>query len=131
MREFLREVAIIGALAAGLFALAVAGSYAFGAPPPKGSEDWEILSPHAEWIRSVATLDGSICCTIADGRPVDARSRGATWQVKWRPGQLEGAPTDWIDVPEDVVIRVPNPTGFPIAFWLQGKLRCFVPPGGV
>lgn len=103
---------------------------AYAAPPAPGSEDWEVMSPFADWIRGLQR-DGVLCCTMADGRPVQARTKGEHWQVRWRPGQLEGAPTDWIDVPPSVVLRVPNPIGMPIAFWLGGALRCFVPPGGI
>lgn len=96
------------------------------APPPVGSEDWEIMAPYSEWIRGLQR-GGVLCCTMADGRPVEARTRGDRWQVRWRPGQLEGAPTEWTDVPPDVVMHMPNPIGIPIAFWLNGQLRCFVP----
>lgn len=99
---------------------------AHAAPPAPGTEDYEIMAPFADWIRGLQH-EGIVCCTMADGRPVQARTRGDGWQVRWRPGQLEGAPTEWIDVPASVVLRVPNPTGMPIAFWLGGALRCFVP----
>ena len=99
----------------------------YAAPPAVGSEDWLVMEPYADWIRSLQH-QGVICCTIADGRPVEARTRGDRWQVRWRPGQLEGAPTEWTDVPPDVVMRGHNPTGLPIAFWLGGVIRCFVPP---
>jgi hypothetical protein len=105
-------------LVAVLLGLAVPGARA--APPPVGSEDWQIMAPFSGWIRGLQH-EGVVCCTMADGRPVQARSQGDRWQVKWRPGQLEGAPTDWVE----------NPTGMPIAFWLAGVIRCFVPPGGI
>ncbi len=100
---------------------------AYAAPPAEGSEDWEIMHPHADWIRQLQH-GGVLCCTLADGRPVEARTRGDRWQVRWRPGQLEGAPTDWTDVPPEVVMSGHNPIGVPIAFWLAGVIRCFVPP---
>ena len=37
----------------------------------------------------------------------------------------------WTDVPPDVVLRMANPIGVPIAFWLGGVIRCFVPGGGI
>lgn len=100
------------------------------APPPVGSEDWEIMAPHADWIRWLQR-DGVLCCTMADGRPVEARTRGDGWQIRFRPGQLAGAPTEWPDVPPAVVMRGANPIGVAIAFWLGGVVRCFVPPGGI
>lgn len=103
---------------------------AHAAPPPVGSEDWEVMAPWSDWIRGLQH-EGVICCTMADGRPVEARTRGDRWQVRWRPGQLTGAPTEWTDVPPDVVMRMANPIGVPIAFWLGGVIRCFVPAGGI
>ena len=107
-------------------ALLLATTPASAAPPAVGSEDWEILSPYADWIRGLQR-DGVLCCTIADGRPVEARTRGDRWQVRWRPGQLADAPTEWTDVPPEVVMHTANPIGVPIAFWLGGVIRCFVP----
>lgn len=110
--------------------VAVAAGTALAAPPPVGSEDWEIMAPFSDWIRELQH-EGILCCTMADGRPVQARTRGETWQVRWRPGQLANAPTDWVDVPEKVILRIPNPIGMPIAFYLGGQIRCFVPPGAI
>lgn len=103
---------------------------AWAAPPPVGSEDWEILHPHAEWIRGLQ-IEGVLCCSIADGRPVEARSRAGIWQVRWRVGQLDGAPTEWTDVPAEVVMKMHNPIGMPVAFWWGQQIKCFIPPGGV
>lgn len=99
---------------------------ALAAPPPVGSEDWQVLAPHAAWITGLRR-GGVSCCDLADGRPVEARSRGEGWQVRFRPGQLEGAPVDWVDVPAEAVIRGENPVGLPVAFWYGGQVRCFVP----
>jgi hypothetical protein len=99
---------------------------ALGAPPLPGTEDHAILSPHSEWIRGL--FRGHIsCCDMADGRPVSARIHGNEWQVKFRPGQLDGAPLDWTNVPPDAVLRVPNPVGMPIAFWYNSQIMCFIP----
>lgn len=101
---------------------------ALAAPPAIGSEDHQILSPHGPWVRSL-TIPGSgaSCCDESDCRPVDARRGPNGWQVRWRPGQLPGAPTEWTDVPESAVLVRDNPTGIPIACWHGGAVRCFVP----
>lgn len=100
---------------------------AYAAPPPVGSEDWEILAPHSEWVRSLRR--GALgCCDLSDGRPVDARIVGDRWQVRFRPGQLPTAPLHWTDVPRGAVLRISNPTGHPLAFWAAGQILCFVPP---
>lgn len=100
---------------------------AHAAPPPVGSEDWEVMAPHGAWFKDLKLPSGASCCDVADGRPVEARSVGDRWQIRFRPGQLDGAPAAWVDVPEDAVLRVANPVGMPIAFWLGGVVRCFVP----
>ena len=107
-------------------ALLLATTPASAAPPPVGSEDWEILSPYADWIRGLQR-DGGRGCTSADGRPVEARTLGDRGPGRWRPGQLADAPTEWTDVPPEVVMHTANPIGVPIAFWLGGVIRCFVP----
>ena len=120
-----------GAVRVAALAMSVALAMPAGAAPPAvGSEDWEILHPHAEWIQTLAH-NGLLCCSIADGRPVEARLRAGKWQVRWRKDQLEGAPTEWTDVPEAVVMQTSNPIGVPIAFWWGKQIRCFIPPGGV
>ncbi len=101
---------------------------ALAAPPAIGSEDHQILAPHAPWVRSLTIPgSGSSCCDESDCRPVDARRGPNGWQVRWRPGQIPGAPTDWTDVPESAVLVRDNPTGIPIACWYGGAVRCFVP----
>lgn len=101
------------------------------APPAVGSEDWEILHPHGEWIRSLRA-NGMMCCDWSDTRPVKVRTVGDHWQIWLRPGQIEGAPAEtWLDVPPDAVIHGPNPVGVAIASYWGGKVRCFVPPGAI
>lgn len=110
--------------------LAVAAGTALAAPPPVGSEDWEILAPHAEWIQGLQRNFVS-CCNLSDGRPVDARTVGDRWQVRFRPGSLANAPLGWVDVPPDAVMPQANPVGMPIAFWVAGRVLCFVPAGAI
>lgn len=101
---------------------------AYAAPPPVGSEDWEILAPHADWINGLAA-NGMRCCDWSDTRPVKVRTQGDRWQVWLRAGQIAGAPAErWLDVPDAAVIRIANPVGMPIASWWGGSVRCFVPP---
>lgn len=87
------------------------------------------MGPHKEWIENLRR-GGVSCCSLADGRPVDARIHGGRWQVKWRTGQLPTAPLHWTDVPDAAVLRVPNPIGPPIAFWAAGQVLCFIPGSG-
>lgn len=111
--------------------LAVVASTAVAAPPPVGSEDWEIMAPHAEWVRGLRSIYNVPCCDSSDCRPVEARATNNGWQVRWRPGQLEGAPIEWTDVPEEAVLARENPVGVPVACWFGGRVACFVPGGAI
>ena len=117
--------------AAVIFSASVASSAAWSAPPPVGSEDWEIMAPYAAWIETQHTADGRWCCTVADGRPVEARTRGDHWQVFISDAKFPNSPEGWADVPDDRVLHGANPTGFPIAWVMQGRVLCFAPAGGV
>lgn len=123
-------LAAVGALA--LVLRACPHMAARAAPPAPGSEDAQILGPHGEWVRSL-TVPGSdsSCCDESDCRPVEARTTARGWQVRWRPGQLPGAPTEWTDVPPGSVLRRENPTGTPVACWYDNRVRCFVPGGAI
>jgi hypothetical protein len=106
------------------------GLTAMAAPPPVGSDDYEIMHDYATWIEHQHTADGRWCCTVADGRPVAARIKGDHWQVFISSRQFDQAPNAWVDVPADRVIRAANPVGVPIA-WFFRTVLCFAPPGGV
>jgi hypothetical protein len=127
--EMARErLAAMGQVVLVLCALAASAQ---AAPPVVGSEDWEILHPHAAWINGLEA-GGMRCCDWSDTRPVEARAGGAGWQVRFRAGQIAGAPHGvWMDVPEAAVLRLANPVGMPIASFWGGQVRCFVPPGGI
>lgn len=98
------------------------------AAPPVGSEQWEILHPHRAWVESVAGPQG-VCCSLADGRAVEARRVGDRWQVLF-PAE-PGFPAGWQDVPAGVVLGGENPVGMPVAWWHGGAVRCFVPGSGM
>ena len=121
-----------GAVRAAALALSIALALpAHGAPPAVGSEDWEILHPLVEWINGLEA-NGLRCCDWSDTRPVEARMTAVGWQVRFRAGQIAGAPHDvWLDVPESALLRLANPVGMPIASWWYGQVRCFVAPGGI
>ena len=116
-----------------LLALRACGAEpAWAAPPPAGSEDAQVLGPFRAWMESQQGPWGW-CCDVSDGRMVDARITGnGQWQVRFvHPETLdEPPPPGWIDVPEDAVIRNGNPTGVPVAWIFQGRIRCFAPASG-
>ncbi len=88
---------------------------AHAAPPPDGDP---ALAP---WFRDLREPDtGQSCCSIADCRPTEARTRGDHYEVL-----IEG---QWLTVPPDKVLhRSDNPTGRPIVCWTRTLgIMCFV-----
>jgi hypothetical protein len=83
------------------------------------------------WFDSLANQHGQLCCSIADGRTVedpDVDDSSGHWRVR-----VDG---EWLDVPDDAVITVPNRYGpavvWPFKDYLTGKtiIRCFMPGAG-
>lgn len=118
--------------------LCLLSTHTLAAPPPEGSEDYKIMHPYAQWVTSQHDRLGRWCCSIADGRPVDAKiSPEGHWQVMFqRPETIsddaaQPVPSGWINVPDDAVIKGANPMGVPIAWWYRGRIQCFCPIGGV
>jgi hypothetical protein len=101
------------------------------APPPVGSEDWKVMAPFAEWVRSQHDRGGYWCCDIGDGRPVEARIAGDHWEAHITPEHWPGQTDHWVVVPDDRITRGGNPTGTPILWLLSGRVQCFAPPDAV
>jgi hypothetical protein len=130
------------------------------APPPVGSEDWELMHPFVDWVTSQHDQKGFWCCDIGDGRPTEAcvsdrepklnannewdcpHGDGGddAWWVHIDPVHWQGDPSEqfgvinvvhWARVPADKVTKGGNPTGVPILWLLHGNVQCFAPPGGV
>lgn len=101
------------------------------AAPPPGSEDYEILHPHKQWIESATNAAQGLCCSMADGRVVDAKIVGDHWEVLFlHPETLKDPPIGWQRVPEWAVVPGVNETGVPIGWWYGSLVRCFAPQGG-
>ena len=82
-------------------------------------------SPLKPWFDSLSSKKG-LCCSDADGSAVsdvDWESKDGHYRVR-----LEG---QWIDVPDDAVITVPNRAGrtmvWPVKDSLGISIRCFLP----
>lgn len=86
-------------------------------------------SPLKSWFDHLASGRGP-CCSDADGKTVE----DPDWDVKdghYRV-RLDG---NWIDVPDDAVITVPNLAGRAIVWPIQWgggpiQIRCFMPGAG-
>jgi hypothetical protein len=118
-------------MAALTLAAVLFGSSVQAAPPEPGSEDADIMGPYADWVEHQHDANGAWCCTISDGRTVEARISGASWEVHITPDKFPGSHDHWQAVPDEKVLRVPNPTGFPIAWVMNDRIFCFAPPSGV
>ena len=103
---------------------------AHAAPPPEGSEDWQLLMPYKEWVISQHDTLGRWCCDIGDGRPVEARISDDHWEVHVTPKHFPDEPDRWLVVPDEQIIRNANPTGTPILWLYNSKVQCFAPPDG-
>jgi hypothetical protein len=115
------------ALAAAVIALPIA---AHAAPPPLGSEDWNLMAPFKEWVTTQHDSLGRWCCDIGDGRPVEARIDSDHWSVHVTPQHFPGETDRWMAVPEEKVVPGANPTGSPILWLYRGQVQCFAPPNG-
>lgn len=128
---------------------------AVAAPPPVGSDDWNIMAPFHEWVTTQHDTHGRWCCDIGDGRPVVAQigqptgfgtftfqdsasaDRGMSerdtdhWWVHVTPEHFPAETDRWAEVPEEKIVRGANPTGTPILWLYQGRVQCFSPPDGV
>ena len=115
------------------FAVLLAATPALATPPPVGSEDYQVTAPYNDWFRLLRNAEGTLCCTLSDCRPVDARiSADGHWEFLADPKHFPGADGRWIRVPDDRVVRKPNPVGQPIACYVDGLPPfCFLPAQGV
>lgn len=97
-----------------------------------------------DWLRSQHSPATNInCCSEADGSLAEQDIRaGHYWarfhyntatydpeRGQWMPG--EDQTSEWLEVPDEVVIHDPNRHGAPVVWWyLQDgdvKIRCFAP----
>jgi hypothetical protein len=87
-------------------------------------------------------MKGVSCCSVADGVYAQEDIRhGHYWtQFQWRKWdsaatQYVSADSDWMQVPDDAVIKDPNRHGAPVVWWgvIDEKLiiRCYAPGAGL
>lgn len=116
-----------------ILAAVLIASPAFATPPPPGSEDALVTAPYGEWFSQLRNVQGGLCCTLADCRPVEARiSADGHWEFLADPRHFAGGDGRWVTVPDERVLRQPNPVGQPIACYVNGfSPFCFLPAEGV
>lgn len=104
------------------------------APPPVGSEDYELMHPYAEWVETQHNDKGYWCCNWSDGRTTDARiNADGHWEVHLTRQHFPDLSADkWMIVPDDKVLHHGNPVGIPIV-WYSARMDliyCFDPASG-
>lgn len=85
-------------------------------------------SPYKPFFDSLKNQKGQLCCSDADGQTLtvdQVRRKGSGWEIKL--GE------QWIEVPFEAYVRVPNIYGRPVVWpkMIDGKLTifCFIPDG--
>jgi hypothetical protein len=113
--------------------LAALATGATAAPPPVGSEDYQLTAPYSDWFRTLRNVEGELCCTLSDCRPVQARvTQDGHWEFLADPKHFTNGDNSWVRVPDDRVLRRPNPVGQPIACYVAGfPPFCFLPADAV
>lgn len=115
-----------------VFLLLIGCPFPAGSAPPAGADPSSAI---ANWFHDleVPGKPGTICCSIADCRPVLWRERGGHYEVwidhkTFDDEAINGiVPDDWVIVPDATVIhRTDNPMGEAVACFYRGELRCFV-----
>ena len=108
---------------------------------PEVAQQFAQLSPEVrKWFRNQSSPKTGInCCSEADGNFVeediryDDKGSGHYWI---RFDKTEG---EWMEVPDDVVIRDPNRNGAPVVWWYYEsgmhfkqmlRFRCYAPGTG-
>jgi len=107
-------------------AIALVCTVGASAAPPEAVDP---SSPLAQWYRSLrAPNSDTLCCGIADCRPIQARQAEDHWEI------LIG--NVWVSVPEERILKRYNMDGRPIACMSvidddpagNERIQCFVPP---
>jgi hypothetical protein len=132
-----QEGRMIGITGSALTATLVAGTFV-GAVKSEEIGHYQFHDSHYRYWKQPGTELS--CCSDQDCAPVKAEWREGRW---FALRQAEGfAPADsvgtgqwvplrrseWIPIPEDKIIRVPNPTVEGAHLCYSGVVLCFVPP---
>ena len=91
------------------------------------------------WFRNqrVPNNPTMLCCNEADGIYAEEDIRHGHYWTRFKIGSYQ---VEWMQVPDEVVIRAPNRNGSAVVWfvphWANGNLmsvdiRCFAPGGGV
>lgn len=98
---------------------------------PRDLDGRYAASPNKAWFDSLASGKGP-CCSDADGTAVlDADWASVTNTVKPNVHYMVRVERQWVDVPDDAVLTVPNRDGRTIVWPMHVDgavvIRCFIP----
>jgi hypothetical protein len=90
-------------------------------------------SPLKPWFDQLKSGKG-LCCSFADGYVVadpDWESRDGHYRVRVPNKTVPGEPLEWVDVPDEALVTVPNKAGrtmvWPIYGYMGVSIHCFMP----
>jgi hypothetical protein len=90
-------------------------------------------SPLKPWFDQLASGKG-LCCSVADGYTVDDPDWEVVnghYRVRIKNIAIPGDPLEWVDVPDDALIKEPNQAGRTMVWPTYGysgvTIRCFMP----
>jgi hypothetical protein len=87
-----------------------------------------------DWIIHQHAPSGNWCCDISDGRPLredELRIELGTYQVFYSKRHWDDGTDEWISVPPDAILHVPNPVGVVIAWISRGRVYCLSLSGAI
>lgn len=110
------------------FATSAAATLLLAILTGSASSDWarvaaewgDINQNQKDWFIQQHNKRGFLCCSSADGHPVDWEIRSSKYWVFWND--------EWKEVPDEAVIEIPNPVGRAV-LWVSydNGIRCFIP----
>lgn len=99
-----------------LAGLALTGMGVHAAPPSEGDLHY------SEWFLSLKQPGSGVsCCSISDCRMTDLKIEGQHYWAKDQEG-------NWLEIPDDKILRISNPTARAVLCAAGGHVYCFVPP---
>lgn len=97
-----------------------------------------------KWLRQQkvpgheADIPPKYCCDEKDGKEAQEDIKDGHYRVLLPKAVYNGAEPYWVDVPDEAVIKAPNLTGIPVAWYWYGddgkglvRIRCYAPGTGI
>lgn len=149
-RAFWGTLGIVSAALFGLGILALAlflsAKVAPAGPFWRSGQLAQVDPADREWLKAQRSPNGVPCCDEADGVYAREDIRGDHYWVRfvygswvYPPGRApqrgEDHDSDWMQVPDEVVIHNPNRHGSPVVWWVVDgtglRIRCYAPGAGL